>query len=111
MPSSGGGVGAGEYHAVVDSPPPGYRTLSEDTTYEVERVLVQALQQAGDLGRLARVGALGRMLRDIGIAELRREYPERTDRELRLLWVARWLPPETLAAVWGVDPTVADARC
>ncbi len=95
----------------MHSPPPGYRTLSEDTAYEAERVLVHALQQAGDLGRLARVGALGRMLRDIGIAELRREHPDRTDREIRLLWVARWLPRETLAAVWGFDPTAADNRC
>lgn len=95
----------------VQKSPRGYRTLSEDTSYEAERVLVQALQRAGDHGRLARVGVLGRMLRDVGIAELRREHPDRTDRELQLLWVARWLPRETLVAVWGFDPVAMDVRC
>ncbi|MBL9088133.1 MAG: hypothetical protein JNM10_13420 [Planctomycetia bacterium] len=51
------------------------------------------------------------MLRDVGIAELRREHPDRTDRELQLLWVARWLPRETLVAVWGFDPVAMDVRC
>lgn len=81
-----------------------YRTQSPDTSREAEELLFAAYRRMTPAEKWSRVGDLNRAAREFALGGLRREYPEATERELRLRLAARYLDRGTMIAAFGWDP-------
>ncbi len=85
-------------------PPPGYRTQSEDTSYEAEQVLVEAWRRMPAIEKVRRIREDSMACEDLAYVGLRRRYPHADARELQWRLGALRLGRETMIAVYGWDP-------
>ncbi len=69
-------------------------------------MLVTLLRSAPVWKRLKMVGDLNQSLHALATADLRRCYPEATDKELKRRLAARLLDREDVIAAYGWDPEV-----
>jgi len=82
------------------------KTVLPDTSADAEEVLVTLLRRAPVWKRLKMVGDLNHSLRALATADLRRCYPEATEKELKRRLAARLLNREEVIAAYGWDPEV-----
>lgn len=85
------------------SPPPGYRTQSEDTSYEVEQMLFERWRSMDPAEKAALVGAASVALQDLTMAGLEQRLPEASRRELELRALALLYGKEIVRDLLGVD--------
>jgi hypothetical protein len=83
-----------------------YRTQSEDTSEEVERLLIEAWRTWTPAEKLARMTAMTRRIQEIQLAEIRRRHPDASDWELKMRLASRRLEPELMRRAFGWDPDV-----
>ena len=82
------------------------KTVLPDTSTDAEEVLVTLLRKAPVWKRLKMVEELNDLLRALATADLRRCYPEATEKELRRRLAARLLKREEIIAAYGWDPEI-----
>jgi hypothetical protein len=88
---------------VSSTPPPGYRTQSEDTSYEVEQMLFERWRSMDPTEKVALVGAASVALQDLTMAGLEQRLPEASRRELELRALALRYGQELVRELLGVD--------
>lgn len=84
--------------------PPGYRLQAEDTTYAIERMLVQAWQAMPASEKARRLVESCRALEQLALAGLRLRYPHAGDAQLRRRAATMRLGAELAQDVYGPDP-------
>jgi len=82
------------------------KTVLPDTSTDAEEVLVTLLRKAPVWKRLKMVEELNDLLRALATADLRRCYPEATEKELHRRLAARLLKREEIIAAYGWDPEI-----
>jgi len=70
------------------------RTLSADTSPEAERVQIELLRQAGPARRFALARSLSQTTMQLARGAIRRRYPEASEEEVGLIFVALHYGPE-----------------
>ena len=87
-----------------DDQPPGYRLQVEDTSYPVERMLVQAWRAMTPAEKVRQLVECCRAVDQLVFAGLRLRYPLADDGMLRRHAAKTRLGPELARAVYGSDP-------
>jgi hypothetical protein len=75
--------------------------MFSDTAAEANRVLLELLRQAPVWRKLEMIGQLNLMAKSLALSNLRRQYPESMETELRRRLADRLLGPELAAMVYG----------
>ena len=81
-----------------------YKTQSPDTDRRIEEKLFEGYRKMSTDEKLAHMSALGQGVEDVALAELRRRYPEASERENRLRLLSRWLDAESMKRIYDWDP-------
>jgi hypothetical protein len=84
--------------------PPGYRTQAEDTSYEVERLLIERWRAMSSWQKAELLRAESRMLDTLALIGVRKRYPSADDREQRLRLAALRLGRDLVVQYLGWDP-------
>ena len=87
-------------------PPPGYRTQSGDTDFEVERLILEAYRRMPPWEKARRVGEMVHTLEMLALAGIAGRHPEATERERRLRLAALRLDRQTMVGAFGWDPAL-----
>jgi hypothetical protein len=77
--------------------------LPNDTSPEVERILVEGYRKMSPAQKLARVEALTRAVQELALLDVRRRYPNADEREQALRVASRWIEPELMRRALGWD--------
>jgi hypothetical protein len=80
------------------------KPLSLDTPPEVQRIHFELLRGASAGQKLRLTFDLIQTLRRLIVADLRRQFPDESDDELRKRLIARLLPREEVIRAYGFDP-------
>jgi len=88
---------------VSTTPPPGYRTQSEDTSYEVEQMLFERWRSMDPAEKAALVGEASVGLRELGLAGLEQRLPDASRRELELRLLALLYGKEIVRTLLGIE--------
>jgi hypothetical protein len=96
-------VGPVESAAVPLTPPPGYVTQSEDTSYEVELRLFERWRSMPLDEKAALIARTSRDLHTLCLAGLRQRLPMASERELELRAMALKYGKELVRRTLGVD--------
>lgn len=80
------------------------KPLSPDTSPETQRVLYRLAREMPVWKRLALTCELIQTTRLLVLADLRRQFPEAGEGELRRRLAARLLPREDVIRAYGFDP-------
>jgi len=88
---------------VSATPPPGYRTQSEDTSYEVEQMLFERWRSMDPAEKAALVGAASVALQDLTMAGLEQRLPAASRRELELRALALMYGKEIVRDLLGIE--------
>lgn len=84
--------------------PAGYRTQAADTTYQIERLLVDTWRSMPPWEKAARLVQCCRAVEQLSAAGLRLRYPDAGEGELRLRAAALRLGRALMLDVFGWDP-------
>jgi hypothetical protein len=95
---------------VSATPPPGYRTQSEDTSYETEQMLFERWRSMDPSEKAALVGAASIALQDLTMSGLEQRLPQASRRELELRAMALRYGKELVRQLLGVDVPDESAR-
>lgn len=87
---------------MLDGTAPG----ANDTTLDVERLMVEHWRSATPTQKLERMLSIGRSVNELTRAYLRQQYPHATPREIELRLVARNLDRDLMIKAFGWDPDV-----
>ena len=85
------------------TPPPGYRTQSEDTSYETELLLFERWRSMDPTEKAELMGAASVALQDLTMAGLEQRLPGASRRELELRAMALMYGKDVVRQVLGVD--------
>lgn len=85
------------------------RMAVSDTRPEAEQVLVALLRQAPTWRKLALMGQLNAMTKSMALNELRRHYPDASERALRRRLAERLLGAELAETVYGPLPPASES--
>jgi hypothetical protein len=88
---------------VSPTPPPGYRTQSEDTSYAAELVLFERWRGMSLDEKAALVAESSRDLHTLCLAGLRHRLPQASARELEIRAMALKYGKEIVQRVLGID--------
>jgi hypothetical protein len=88
---------------VSTTPPPGYRTQSEDTSYEVELMLFERWRSMDPAEKAALIGDASEALLELNLAGLAQRLPDASQRELELRAVALRYGKELVRDLLGVE--------
>jgi len=80
------------------------RPLSSDTSPAAQRVLFELLRNTQASKKLELTFGLIQGLRELILADIRRQFPEADEEEQRKKLIARLLPRETVILAYGFDP-------
>ncbi len=92
------------------SAPPGYRTQSEDTSYEVERLLFEHWRSLDPSEKAALVSRASLALHQLCLAGLAHRLPTAGQRELELRAMALKYGKETVRRLLGIAVPEEDER-
>lgn len=81
-----------------------YRTQSEDTHPEIERMLVVAWRKQTPARKLDLLRSVTQDMQRLQLAVIRQRHPDAGDWELKMRLASRWLEPELMRRVYGWDP-------
>ena len=77
----------------------------DDTSPEIEKMLVEGYRRMGPLGRLRRALDLSEAVRQLAVARIRRQYgPDLDEREERLRLAALVIDRQSMIRAFGWDP-------
>jgi hypothetical protein len=79
-------------------------TLSEDTSPEAERVLIELARKMSPRRKLEIAGSMSRTLWRLAEVGVRSRHPDAGEEEIRRRLGARLLPRELVIAAYGWDP-------
>lgn len=85
-------------------------TMISDTSVEAEQMLIELLRQAPIWRKLEMMGQLNAMAKSLALNNLRRQYPEASENELRRRLADLLLGSELAATVYGSLPVSAENR-
>jgi len=88
---------------VSATPPPGYRTQSEDTSYEVELVLFERWRSMDPGEKAGLIGDASEALLELGLAGLEQRLPDASRHELELRAAAQRYGKELVHDRLGVE--------
>jgi hypothetical protein len=80
------------------------KTLSPDTSPEVERIMIEGYRKMPALKKLEQVWELTQLVRELAMNDIRRRYPLADDRERKLRLASRWLEPKLMKKAFAWDP-------
>jgi hypothetical protein len=80
------------------------KTLSPDTSPEVERIMIEGYRKMPAWRKLQQVGDLTQLVCQLAINDIRRRYPLANEREVKLRLASRWLEPELMRKAFSWDP-------
>jgi hypothetical protein len=86
--------------------PEGYRTQSSDTSYEAERMLIDAWRRMAPWEKARRMTELMAAVDALALVGIATRHPHATARERQLRLAALRLDRETMVRVFGWDPAV-----
>jgi hypothetical protein len=92
------------------TPPPGYRTQSEDTSYAAERLLFERWAAMSLHEKAMLVDQASRDLHELCVAGLRHRMPEASDYELEIRAMALKYGAELVRRPVGIDVPPEDVR-
>lgn len=81
--------------------PEGYRLQSDDTTYEVERLLIESYRRMTPAQKARRIAEDCRALETLVLAGIRVRHPHATDREIRVRLAELRLGHDLAVAAYG----------
>lgn len=84
--------------------PDGYRTQSEDTSPEVQKIIIEGLRKMSVARKLELIAAATRAVQEWALVGVRSRHPRATDRENMLRLASQRLDRATMIAVFGWDP-------
>ena len=85
---------------------PEYRTQSDDTAIDVERLIVEAYRRMPPWEKARRCGDMVQTLEVLALAGITDRHPEATERERRLRLAALRLDRDTMVRAFGWDPAL-----
>lgn len=80
------------------------KPVSLDTPAEVQRIHFELLREATTVKKLKLTFDLIQMLRRLTLADIRRQFPNASEEELRRRFIARLLSREDVISAYGFDP-------
>ena len=80
------------------------KTLSPDTSPEVERIMIEGYRKMPAWKKLQQVGEMTQLVRQLAMNDIQRRYPLAHDREMKLRLASRWLEPELMKKAFAWDP-------
>jgi hypothetical protein len=80
------------------------KTLSPDTSPEVERIMIEGYRAMPAWKKLQQVWELTEFVRQLAMNDIGRRYPLANDRERALRLASRWLDPELMKKAFAWDP-------
>ncbi|HEX5080581.1 MAG TPA: hypothetical protein VFY40_00950 [Blastocatellia bacterium] len=80
------------------------KTLSSDTSPEIERIMIEGYRKMPAWKKLQQVWELTEFVRQLAMNDIRRRYPLADDRERMLRLASRWLDPELMKKAFAWDP-------
>jgi len=80
------------------------KTLSPDTSPEVERIMTEGYRKMPAWKKLQQVLELTQLVRQLAMNDIRRRYPLADDHERKLRMASRWLDPELMKKAFAWDP-------
>ena len=81
-----------------------YRTQSEDTPIEIERIQIEIWRKQSPARKLELLRSMVQGIQRLQLAEIRRRHPNANERELKMRLASRRLSPELMRRVYGWDP-------
>ena len=87
------------------TPPPGYRTQSEDTSYPAERILFERWRTMRIEDKAALVSELCRSLYRLSLAGLAARHPNESREELERRAAALWVGRDLVEAIAKAAPS------
>lgn len=88
---------------VSTTPPPGYRTQSEDTSFEAEQILFRRWRSMDPAETAALVGEASLALQELGMAGLEQRLPGASRRELELRALALRYGKQMVRDLLGIE--------
>jgi len=82
------------------------RTLSEDTSLEAERVMVDGYRRMSAARKAAQVSALTLGVQRIALSGIQQRHPHAPERERRLRLASLWLDRSIMVNVFRWDPKI-----
>ena len=92
------------------SAPRGYRTQSEDTSFEAEQLLFERWRSMDLTEKAALMGEASQALHDLCVAGLRHRLPDASQRELELRAMASKYGKDIVRSLLGVEVPDEDTR-
>jgi len=80
------------------------KTLSPDTSPEIEKILIEGYRKMPVWKKLQQVRELTQLVYQLAMNDVRRRYPQANEREVKLRLASRWLEPELMRKAFGWDP-------
>ena len=80
------------------------KTLSPDTSPEVERIMIEGYRKMPAWKKLQQVLELTQLVRQLAMNDIRRRHPLADDHERKLRLASRWLDPELMKKAFAWDP-------
>ncbi len=90
------------------TPPPGYKTQSEDTSYDAEQFLFAAYRHMPPWEKIRHIVEDARYSDELARLSLLRKFPDADEQELRLRSGERRFDRQTMIRVFGWDPAVGE---
>ena len=82
------------------------RVLPNDTHPAMEAFVLEGYRRMTVAEKMERVVAMSRAVQELGLVNVRRMYPDASERELSLRLASRRLDAETMRRAFGWDPDV-----
>lgn len=82
------------------------QTLAEDTSPEIERIIIEGYRQMSAARKLQIMQDLQQSAWMLALSEIRRQHPQASEREWQLRLASRWIEPELMRKAFGWDPDV-----
>ena len=79
------------------------KTLSPDTSPEVERIMIEGYRKTPVWKKLKQVCELTQLVRQLAMNDIRRRHPLADDHEIKLRLASRWLEPELMKKAFAWD--------
>jgi len=80
------------------------KTLSPDTSPEVEGIMIEGYRKMPAWKKLQQVLELTQLVRQLAMNDIRRRYSLADDQERKLRMASRWLDPELMKKAFAWDP-------
>lgn len=81
-------------------------SLSQDTPPEIERLMIEGYRRMTGAQKLCIMQDLNRAARLLALGDIQRQYPNASEREIRLRLASRWIEPELMKKAFGWDVEV-----